>query len=245
MAMHEDQNNERRAAIVAGICVLAGMIAGVFSVVPSVDDPGYLLNVADAWPEVLRGAFFQLLMAPAYLGFALALYPVLRRHDPALAVGFIGSRFVAVAFILCGAIILPLFVTLSRAFLQAGAPEGSAFQVLGELLRTWRDLVNHVAMVIASSLGALLFNLLLLRTRLLPAWLAAWGLAGAALAVAASLLVLFGSVPVVSSLYLVMNAPMAAQELVLALLLVVKGFGPAPRGELVASRTCRPRESVA
>jgi hypothetical protein len=94
------------------------MAAGVFSVVPSVDDPGYLLKVADSRPEVLRGAFFQLLMAPAHLGFALALYPVLRRHHPGLALGFVGCRLVAVAFILCGAISLPLFVTPNSTWLK-------------------------------------------------------------------------------------------------------------------------------
>jgi Domain of unknown function (DUF4386) len=230
ITMDTQKSNERRAAIIAGIFVLLGMAAGIFSVVPSVDDPGYLLKVADSGPEVMRGAFFQLLMAPAYLGFALALYPVLRRHHPDLALGFVGCRLVAVTFILCGVISLPLFVTLSRAFIAAGAPEGSQFQVIGELMRTARDLVNHVAMIVALSLGALLFNLLLLRSRLLPAWLAAWGLAGATLAIAASLTVLFGFLPVVSPIYLGMNGPMAVQELVLALLLIVKGLNPGISG---------------
>jgi hypothetical protein len=238
--MDGQKSNERRAALVAGIFVLLGMAAGVFSVVPSVDDPEYLRIVADRWPEVLRGAFFQLLMVPAYLGFALALYPVVRRHDPALAVGFVGCRFVAVAFILCGAIGLPLFIALSRAFVQAGAPAGSQFQVIGELMRTARDLVNHVAMVIALSAGALLFDLMLLRTRLLPVWLAAWGLAAATLTIAASLLVLLGVVPVVSPTYLMMNGPM-----VLALVLIVKGLNPVPRGGLISPGTDGPHPSFA
>jgi hypothetical protein len=221
--------DDRKSSILAGALLLAGIGAGIMSVVPSVEDPEYLLLVSSNEHEVLRGAFFQFLMAPAYVGFALALYPALRRRAPALALGFVGLRFIAAAFIIFAAVSLPLFVILSRAFVQAGAPESSHFQTIGELMRTGRDLVNHVAMIVSVSLGGLILYALLFRLRLVPRWLAVWGLVATVLAIAASLSVLFGMVPVISPIYLGMNAPIAVHELVFAVVLIAKGLDTTPR----------------
>ena len=97
---------------------------------------------------------------------------------------------------------------------------------LGGLLRTGRDLVNHVGMILASCLGSLFLYYLLFNAKLVPRWLLGWGLAGAVLAIMASLLVLFGLVDVVTAIYISLNAPIAGQELIFAIWLIVKGFEP-------------------
>jgi Zn-dependent membrane protease YugP len=60
-------------------------------------------------------------------------------------------------FLIVGAVILILILTLSQEFVDAAPQDISYFHVLGILLRTGRDLVNHVFMILALSIGGLLY----------------------------------------------------------------------------------------
>jgi hypothetical protein len=205
---------------------MLGMVAGILSVAPSVDSQDYLVKAAANETQVMGAAFSQLIMVAAYVGVAIILYPLLKKYSEGLALGFISFRIIAGAFVFIGVIILLLLLTVSREFVNSGAPGASYFQTLGGLLRTGRDLVNHVGMILALSFGALLYYSLLFRTNLVPRWLSGWGLVGAALAIVASLLIMFRLIEVVTTTYVALNAPMAVQELVLAIWLVTKGFNP-------------------
>jgi hypothetical protein len=71
------------------------------------------------------------------------------------------------------------------------------------------------------ALGALMFSVLLYQSRLVPRWLSAWGLVGAALSIVPSLGGMFG----LSSLG-VLSLPLFLQEMVMAVWLIAKGFNP-------------------
>jgi hypothetical protein len=213
----------RRTTSTAGAFVLVGMLAGVLSVVPVLENPGYLTLIPTHQPEILRGAAAQALMIPAYVGFALCLYPTLKRGGEALSLGFVGFRLIAATFHLAGVILLPLFLTLS-ASVPSGDPHPAQMEVLGEMLRSGRDLVNHVALIIALGISDLLLFRILHRWKLVPRWLTTWGFLGAGLTLAASFMVLVDLTGIVTPLYLGMNAPLAAQSLVLALWLISRGL---------------------
>lgn len=215
---------DRIAAILAGVLYFLGIMAGVFSVVQVIDTPDYLVQISAHAGQVTSGAFFQFLMAAAYVGMAITLYPILKRHNESLALGYVGFRIVAAAFIVIGVIILLLLLTLSQDFVKAGMPVSSHFQTIGELLRTGRDLVNHVGMILVLSMGGLMFYFLLYQTELVPRWLSGWGLVGTAVTIAASFLFMFRVFDLVTSVY--MNFPLALQEMVMAVWLIVKGFNP-------------------
>lgn len=214
----------RRITLVAGLLIIAGMIAGVLSVVPVIEQPDYLLHVVSHKNQVIVGAFFQFLMIPAYVGFALCLYPILKTENSALSLGFVGFRLITAMFHFLGVIVLPVFLILSHEFVQAGAPEASYFQVLGELLKSGRDLLNHVALILALGIGDLFLFFILYQSKFVPRWLSIWGLLGTTLTIVASFMVLFGWVDVVTPLYLGMNMPLAVQSLVFTIWLMTKGF---------------------
>ncbi len=177
--------------------------------------------------EVLRAALAQVVMAAAYISFAVTLFPTLRQHDAGLATGFLAFRTIAGVFVLFGAIPLLVILKLSREFLGAGTPERARLHALGALLRRWRDLLNHVAMIFALSAGGLLLYSLLLQSGLVPAWLAVWGLLGTVLAIVASALVWFRLLDVRTRTYVTLNLPLAAQEVVLAFWLIARGLNTA------------------
>jgi hypothetical protein len=217
-------NTNRRATAIAGALVIVGMIAGVLSVVPALEEPHYLDLISAHESQVVVGAVSQFIMIPAYVGFALCLYPTLRMESEALSLGFLGFRLIAATFHFLGVILLSLFLVLGQDFAQADALGASHLEALGELLRAARDLVNHVALIISLSLGDFLLFSILYRSRLVPRWLSVWGVLGAGLAMLASFLVLFRLAAVVTPLYLAINAPLALQSLVLAIWLITRGF---------------------
>jgi hypothetical protein len=216
----------RVSAIMAGVLFIIGTVAGALSSVLVIEDPGYLIKISASANQITRGSFFQFIMAAAYVGIAISLYPILRKYNETLAFGFACFRIIAGAFLFIGVVSLQLLLSLSQEFVKAGAPASSYFQTLGGLFRLGRDSMNHVAMILAVSLGGLLFYYMLFKIKLVPRWLSAWGLVGTILTIVASLLLMFRLIGLVTPVYLALNVPMALLEIVLALWLIVKGFNP-------------------
>lgn len=214
----------REEANVTGLLLILGMIAGILSIAPVIDAPDFLIKASANAPQVMIEAIFQFIMAIAYLGVGITLYPVLRKYNDSLALGFLSFRIVAAIFIIIGAIFLLLILTLSQEFVRVVPQDSLNFQTVGNLLRMGRDLVNHVFMILALSVGSLMLYFILFQTRLVPRWLSVWGLLGTTLTMLASLLVLFHSIDIITPVYLILNMPIALLEIILAIWLIVKGF---------------------
>jgi len=80
---------------------------------------------------------------------------------------------------------------------------------------------------IVFGLGSLMFYVVLYQSRLVPRWISVWGLAAVIPYLAAEFLALFGLLDPVSATASLLFIPMAVQEMVLAVWLIVKGFSPA------------------
>lgn len=208
----------------AGLLMLAGIAAGIFSVAPSIDTPYYLTTAFENAGQVMLAAFFQLVLSFAYMGVTLLLYPGIRKRGRSLATGFLSFRIIAVCFSLLGTLLLLALLALSREYMREPSPALPALEALGLTLKMMRDYLNHLFMILALCAGNAAFYTLLLKSGLVPRWLSLWGMAGALLSVTASLLFLSEQMSIISWPYLALNAPMAIQELVLGLWLLVKGF---------------------
>jgi hypothetical protein len=228
-------NSARKIAIIVGVLFIIGDVAGVLSLsfLGVLDEPDYLAKLAGNETQVLIGALLELIMAFACAGIAIWLYPVLKKHDEALALGSVGFRIMeAVLFIVAVAGLFSL-LAVSQEYGKAGAPDGSYFQTLGASIRAVRDSASEVLGAIAFSLGALLYYWAFFQSRLIPRWLSGWGLVAILLHLASALLVMFGLISPWSTVHVVLNLPLL-QELVLAVWLIVKGFSPAAIASLSA-----------
>ena len=72
-----------------------------------------------------------------------------------------------------------------------------------------------------------MFYLLLYRSRIVPRWIAVWGLVAIVFYVAADLLAMYGVIGADSTEQVAMFMPMAVQEMVLAVWMIARGFRPA------------------
>ena len=219
-------NSNRKRTIIAGSLYFIGTIAGVLSIAPAVDASDYLLKASSNANLVLLGALFQFIMTIAYVGFAITLFPILRKYMESLALGFLSFRIIAAVLNIIGFIILLLLLSLSQQFLKSGTPDLSYFQTLGDLLRKGRDFVNHVAMILSTSIGGLMFYLLLFKTKLVPRWLSIWGFTGTLFTIFASILIMFQKIDIITSTYIVLNLPLILLEIVLAIWLIATGIDP-------------------
>lgn len=124
-----------------------------------------------------------------------------------------------------GVINLLSLVTLSQAFVLAGAPADSYFQTLGLMLQKAGAITVGITAYpighFAFGLGALMYYYVFYQSRLVPRWLSAWGLIAIVSMICAVVLDMFG---VYSTIALGLNMLIFAQEMVLAIWLILKGF---------------------
>ncbi|MCJ7568838.1 MAG: DUF4386 domain-containing protein [Anaerolineales bacterium] len=214
-------NTYRRTAITVGVLFIIGTVAGVLSAVVSgsiLNAPDYLIKLSANENQVTIGALLVLIMGFALAMIPAVLFPILRKQNEALALGSVVFRgaLEAVTYIAIVVISL-LLVKLSQAYVQAGAPDASHFQTLGTLLQEANHWVVQI-LDIVFSLGALMIYYLFYQSKLIPRWLSGWGFVGAILYLAVPLLGLLGAE------LGILQAPLALQEMVLAVWLIVKGF---------------------
>ena len=169
------------------------------------------------------GALFVLMMGLALAMVPVMMFPILRKHNEALALGYVVLRggFEAVAYLAIATSWL-LLVPLSQIYVRAGVLDASNLQALGTLLLEAKEIGSILTIVFC--LGALMFNYLLYQTKLVPRWLSGWGLIAVVPYFAAGLLAMFGIIDALSPTYAILNLPLALQEMVLAIWLIVKGF---------------------
>lgn len=94
------------------------------------------------------------------------------------------------------------------------------------ILLSVRDWAIQVFAAIAFSLGALMYYCIFYQSKLIPRWLSSWGFLGAALWLATALLSMFGQIGPFSTAKVLLAIPIAMNEMVLALWLIIKGFNP-------------------
>jgi len=204
------------------IATAAGVLGSVFFG-PILDAPDYLINVSENENQMVILCLFILIMGFAVAGIGIMMYPILKKHNEALALGYVGFRVIEGVLFIVSVVSLLSLLTLSQEFVKAGAPDASHFQTLGTLLQEEQYWVYHMG-TISFGLAAPIFYYLLYQSKLIPRFLSVWGLIGVPLWLAASLLIMFGSLTASSGLVMFLYLPIGVNEMVLAVWLIVKGF---------------------
>jgi hypothetical protein len=198
--------------------------AVLFFYPPVLDDPRYIVG-AGADTRVSFGAFLELILIIANIGSAVVLWPVAKRVNEILALGFVTARVMESVFIAVGILSLLSVVTL-RQEAAAGADGGSLVAV-GESLvaiHGWTFLLGP-GFVVGVGNG-LILGYLMYRSGLLPRAMAILGLIAGPVLLARFVGILFGVFEPGSVLGGLMVAPEFLWELALGIWLTVRGFNP-------------------
>lgn len=223
-------NTYRKTAIGVGILYIVGTVAGILSlvVVGSVlDAPISLDQISANAYAVTLGALFVLTMGLALAMVPVLMYPILKKHNQVLALGYVVFRgALETGIYIAMTISWLLLVNISQAYVQSGASVSSGSQALGVFVLNGHDSIRSV-LEIVFPLGALMFYTVLYQSRLIPRWLSGWGFIAAIVWLAAGLLGTFRLIDPLSSTQLVLSVPIGVQEMVMAVWLIVKGFNSA------------------
>lgn len=221
----------RKNAIIVGILFIiatAFLFIGKSFYDPVLSSPDYL---ARAYPERITVIFGILLEFACVIAIPLIpvfMFPVLKRSSETLALGYVVFRlFEAVLFITQEIKELSL-IDVSRGYLNSSGADAAYYQNLGSSIQA-ENLWIFSIYVLIFAIGALLFYSALYKSKLVPRFISGWGFIAAVLILIGTLLQMF-EVDFISSeviFQLVFAFPIAVNEMVLALWLIVKGFNPA------------------
>lgn len=222
--------NTRKTAIITGILFIvatAASLAGSAMRGPILNAPDYLTRMSVNGTPFIIGTLLAFLAAAASVGIAISLYPTLKNYGAGLALGAVCFRLMEAVFYIVGVLCLLALFPLSTSSIGAGAQNAYTL-TMGGVLLTADDLAGFVFGVMAFCVGALCYYWIFYQTRLVPRWLSVWGIVAILLLFAATLLTLFDGEPFsISGNLILLALPIALQEMVLAVWLIVKGFNPA------------------
>jgi len=189
---------------------------------PVLTEADYLSRLASYETRITIGSLLVLTMAFSLALIPAVMFPIFRAYNEVLALGSIIFRgaLESVAYL---AIVLSwlLLITIGQQYASADSQDGTTLRAIGDVVLASGDWLNHL-LALVFSIGALMMYYLFFASKLIPRWLSVWGIAGAVLYFSVPLLGIFGLE------FAVLMAPLALQEMVLAIWLIVKGFNAVP-----------------
>jgi len=219
-------SSTRRTALVAGIFYVVSFVSiPTLTLYSGVRAADYIVSAGGADTAALWAGFLEVIVALAGIGTAVTLFPIVRRQNESLALGFVMTRTLEAAMIFTGVVSILTLVNLRHT--ASGADPAT-------LITTGQSLVAHydLAFLLGQSLmpvfNALLLGTLLYRSGLVPRILPLMGLIGAPIHLTAVVLTFFGVIDRVSPITLIAVLPIAAWEFSLGIYLIFKGFRPSP-----------------
>jgi hypothetical protein len=218
------RNHARAAGIFYILTFVASIPAAFYFLSPVLDDPRYVLGAGQD-TRVVIGALLDVVTALTGIGTAVAVYPVVKRQNQSLALGFVTSRMFEAAVIMMGVVSLLAVVTLRQN--ASGADEGSLLATSQGLVAL-RDYTFQFGPNLSAAVNGLLFGTLLYKSRLVPRVLPIMGLTAAPLVIGATVATVLGLTEQGSVWFAPGGALIFVWELSVGTYMAVKGFKPSP-----------------
>ena len=208
------------ARIVGVLFIVASVTAIVGgSLMLPLSEPDFLAATAAAEGQIVSGFLLELVLVISVVAIAAFCYPVLKRQNDGVALGYLGARTVEGILLLAAAVSGLVALSLGRSFTTADA----GVEPLADTIVATREWTYLIGSLVMLGVSALILNSLLYRSRLVPAWLSLWGLIAGVLIAGRGLVEMYG-IELSGLTQGLLAGPIAIQEMVLALWLLVKGF---------------------
>jgi len=221
---------EQRTARIMGAWFLGTFVFSIpafFFYDPILNQADYVAG-SGADTRVAFGALLEILLAITGIATAVVIFPIVKRVNESIALGYIASRTVESILILIGVLSLMAVIALRQDLAATGSTDGGLVDV-GRGLVALHEQTRLLGPQFCAGLGnGIILGYLMWRSRLLPRPMVWIGLIGGPLALLAGIGVLLGAWDITSGLPVALTAPEAAWELSLSVWLLVKGFRPSP-----------------
>jgi len=179
--------DSQRIARIFGILFLLTFVTSIAALAlfqSVLDDPAGYIAGGGKDSQIYLGAFLDFLLILANVGTAVVLYPIVRRQNELLAIGYVAARIIECVFIAAGIIFVLGVVTLRQ-----DSPDAADLAVSLAALKDWTFLFGP-GLVVPFGNG-LILGYLMYRSGLVPRRMAWLGLIGGPLLLIGSVGVLF------------------------------------------------------
>jgi hypothetical protein len=216
----------RRTATIVGLLFLVQTLAFIFAeqaLTGVLKRPDYLAGLSGDASLLTIGSLLAFTSGVAVVGIAILMFPLLKPTSEPLALGYVGERVIELVLQVVFYLSVPLLmIAISRGMLD-GTVDAATGRAVGPALRVLHG-VGIVVLYLVTSVGGTIFAYLLLRSRLVPRPLAVLGLIGYPVLLISCVLDMFGATDVTQGAGLLAVLPGGLFELILPILLLVKGF---------------------
>jgi hypothetical protein len=233
-------NSNKKAAKIVGILfILAAVtaVAGVLLYDPFLNRPDYLMNGSKHANQVIWGALMELILVVCAVGTATTMFPILRRYNETVALWHVCFRFLEAIIITIGVISVLSLLTLSREFVAGGAANPASFESSGIVLKAIHEWTFMLGPNFMLGINTMMYSYIFYKTKLVPRFISTLGMTGATLVFICALLVMFGVIEQVSVWGGILALPVAANEMILAGWLLVKGFNQSALAALFGKKS--------
>lgn len=217
----------RKLAIAAGVCYLITHVTSVGTRIlyePMLNNAAGYLTGSGPDTAVLLGALFDVILALAVVGTAVALFPVVKRQNEGVALGYVGLRTLEAGIIAVGVVSLLTVVTLRQHLAGTTGPDTGTLITLGHAFVEFYKGTFLVGPGLVCGVNTVLMAYLMYRSGLVPRFIPVLGLVGGPLVFAYNTALMFGFSAQIAAWAFILVIPVFAWEVTLALWLIVKGF---------------------
>ncbi|RHW43386.1 DUF4386 domain-containing protein [Neobacillus notoginsengisoli] len=231
-------NANKKAAKIVGVLFIVAAVTAVIGLKlydPILIGPDYLTKGSEQANQVVLGAVMELMLVVSVVGTATALFPILRKYNETIALWHVCFRFLEAVVITVGIISVLSLLTLSQEFAATGASSNHAtFQASATVLKAIHDWTFMMGPLFMLGLNTIMYSYIFYKTRLVPRFISTLGIIGAISVFICALLVMFGVIEQISVWGGIMAVPIAANEMILAVWLIAKGFNETALSSLSA-----------
>ena len=127
--------DDQRAARIFGVLFIITFVTSISAVLlfqPVLDDPAGYIAGGGKDGQIYLGAFLELLLIISNVGTAVVLYPIARRQNETLAIGYVAARIIECVFIAGG-----IMFVLGVVTLRHDSPDAADAAVSLAALKDW------------------------------------------------------------------------------------------------------------
>ena len=217
----------QRTARIAGVLFILTFVTSIPALLlyaPVLNHSGYVTGTG-VDTQIAFGAFLEVFLAITGIGTAVVLFPVLKRYNEAVALGYVATRIFESTMIAVGIVSVLSVVTLRHDVGGVGAAGAASLVTTGRSLVAVHDWTFLLGPSLCAGLGnGLLLGYLMYRSGLVPRRMALIGVIGGPICFLAGMGAVLGIYDKGSTIKGVLTVPEVIWEASLGIYLAFKGF---------------------
>ncbi|MNO43716.1 hypothetical protein D3C76_339420 [compost metagenome] len=225
--MRELDFSTKTASRITGVLFVIAALTAILGVIlykPLLNDSDYLIQGAAHANQVVLGSLMELILVVSAIGTATVMFPYLKQYNRTIAIWHVCFRFLEAIVITVGVISVMSLLALSQDYVAAGGPDIASYRVSGTLLKAVHDYTFLLGPNFFLGINTMMYSYIFYKSKLVPRFIPILGLTGSALVLLAALLEMFGVIDQVSVWGGILALPIFANEMILAVWLILKGF---------------------